>query len=114
MAKLTKRELDYLHPAAILRLKIEVQHWRKTPCWDGDPLLPVKVGKVCESLIERGYLERIDDRFYKNQATIRATKKCFELVCRECHGRGKVFNDDDIEIGDCPHCYSGLKQQGDA
>lgn len=113
MAKLTKRELDYIHPAAILRLKIEVQRWRKTPCWDGDHLLPVKVGKVCESLIERGYLKRIENGTYGG-ATISASEKAAALVCRECHGRGKVFNDDDIEIGECPHCYRGLKQQGDA
>ncbi|HEJ7039346.1 TPA: hypothetical protein SMF55_001058 [Serratia liquefaciens] len=113
MEKLTKRELDYIHPAVINRLKIEVQSWRKTPCWDGDHLLPVKVGKVCESLIERGYLKRIENGTYGG-ATIYASKKADALVCRKCHGRGKVFNDDDTELGECPHCYRGLKQQGDA
>jgi hypothetical protein len=114
MARLTKREPDYIRPAVIYGWRIEVQHWRKTPCWDGDGLMPVRVGRLCQSLIDGGYLERIEDRFYKNQATIKATQKGFELACRKCSGKGKIFNDDDIEIGDCPHCYCGLKQQGDA
>ncbi|WP_447872045.1 hypothetical protein [Serratia fonticola] len=114
MAKLTKRELDYIHPAVVFGWKIEIQHWRKIPCWDGDYLMPVKVGKMCESLIERGYLERLDDHYYKNQATIRATRKGFALECLECRGKGKTFDDDSNETGDCPHCYRGLKQRGDA
>lgn len=104
---LSKKELDYLYPAVIHGLKIEIEHWRKTAHWDGETLMPVKVGKMCESLIKRGYLERINDRHYKNHATIRATEMALKLRCWKCH-QGQIYDDNNEVIGDCPHCYRGL------
>lgn len=105
--KLTKPEMDFLHPAIVLKLKIEVLSWRKTPCWDGDYMMPVKVGKMCESLIKRGYLIRNETGTFGG-ATIYSSKKSDALICRECHGNGKLFDDNDREIGTCPNCYRGI------
>lgn len=97
MSKLTKRERNFLRPAAMYGWKIEC--WRgRTPCWDGDSLLPVKVGPVCESLIQKGYLERLDIVF----PVIRPTPKAKALRC-SC-GNGRICNDDGEEIGQCEKC----------
>ena len=104
--------MDYIQPAVIHGLKIEIEHWRKTAHWDGETLMPVKVGKMCESLIVRGYLERINDYRYENHATIRATNKALKLRCWKCY-QGQSFNDDNELIGDCPHCYRGMVEGGE-
>lgn len=107
MPKLSKRELDFILPAVLYGWKIELQHWLRTPHWEGDKDCPVKVGKVCEALIQDGYLVRYDDSHYPNQATIRATPKGYALKCRKC-SKGELYDDNDEKIGNCPHCYRGL------
>ncbi len=96
---LNKRERDFLKPAIVHFWEIEISPWRKSALWDGDALLPVRVGKMAESLIERGYLERVS--LGMGRETIRATAKSKSLRCYRCsYGR----------IGDnkCPHCDGGI------
>lgn len=97
MSKLTKRERDFLRPAVRYGWQIECWPTRR-PCWDGDSILPVKVGPVCESLIQKGYLERLNIVF----PVIRPTQKAKDLRCW-CAG-GKIYNDDDEVIGRCEKC----------
>ncbi len=104
---LTKKEIAFILPAVLYRWRITIQHWQKNPCWDDDPQMPVKIGKVCESLIERGYLERVMDSHYPNHGFIRSTQKADDHRCKQCH-HGEVYDNNDIAIGKCPYCYRGL------
>ncbi|EDM2883738.1 hypothetical protein CQO09_16225 [Salmonella enterica subsp. enterica serovar Typhimurium] len=114
MPKLNKREREYLRPAIVFGYEIEVRPYRAVQRWDGDDLLPVRVGKMAESLVERGYLEEVgkSDRHWWS---IRATEKAKRLKCRadRC-SNGRLYNDDDEEIGDCPVCGgTGINHEKD-
>lgn len=103
-----KAERKFLRPAVVFGWKIEIVPWRKTPLWDGDSMAPVKVGKLAESLIERGYLERVN--MGRGMETIRATHKAKALKCNagSC-SYGKFIDGDGQEVGDCPHCDGGIQ-----
>jgi len=112
--KLNKREVEYIRPAVLFGWQIYIHTYTPTATWDDDPMMPVKVGKMCDSLIRRGYLETIN---IGRTTYIRATNKAKQLSCPTCSGRGKIFDDNDIEIGNCSRCNNGMLQQqvkGDA
>jgi hypothetical protein len=69
---LNKREREFLKPAIVHGWEIEISPFRKTALWDGDSLLPV-IGTMAESLIKRGYLERVSMGFGRD--IIRATAR---------------------------------------
>lgn len=102
---LNKRERDFLRPAIVHWWEIEISPNRKTALWDGDSLLPVKVGAIAESLISRGYLERVSMGFGRD--IIRATDKSKKLHCYHC-AYGKVINKKGQQGEDCPHCDGGI------
>lgn len=105
---MNKRERAFLRSAVVFGWSIETVPWRKTSLWDGDTLLPVTVGKVAESLIERGYLECVS--MGQGVEIIRATHKAKALKCNagSC-SYGKFIDEDGQEAGDCPHCDGGIQ-----
>ncbi|MCT4705872.1 hypothetical protein MUA03_08125 [Enterobacteriaceae bacterium H16N7] len=102
MKPLTRRERKYLQPAIVYGWEIHLWPGRKDGAWDADSILPVKVGKMAESLIARGYLERIE-------RVIRPTKKALALKCRrgDC-SHGRLYDENDMEAGRCPECEDGI------
>ncbi|EQA6233030.1 hypothetical protein ACX5DY_005015 [Enterobacter hormaechei] len=102
---LNKRERAFLSPAIVCWWEIEISPFRKTALWDGDSLMPVKVGAMAEDLIKRGYLERVSMGFGRD--IIRATKKAKDLHCYRC-SYGKVINKNGQRGEDCPHCDGGV------
>lgn len=94
---LTKRERNFLRPAVLYGWQIEFWPGCRS-YWEGDSILPVKVGPVCESLINKGYLERIDIVI----PSIRPTPKAKALRCW-CGG-GKTYDDYGYENGICQKC----------
>lgn len=99
--KITRRERDYIRPAIIYGWPI-VTYCNSRSCWDGDNLMPVAVGPMCEKLIDRGVLERLSE--YGLPEKIRATKRSKELKCNAegCY-EGKLYKEDDV-VGECKHC----------
>ena len=106
MKPLSKRELKYIQPAVVHGWEMEFWPGRKDALWDGDCHMPVKVGAMAESLIARGYLERIAH-------VIRATSKACALKCHTggCIG-GRLYDENNIEIGKCPECEDGIRPEG--
>ena len=102
---LNKREREFLKPAIVHFWEIEISPYRKTALWDGDSLLPVKVGVMAENLIKRGYLERVSMGFGRD--IIRATEKSKKLRCYRC-AYGRVINKNGQQGEDCPHCDGGV------
>jgi len=103
---LNKREREFLKPAIVHCWEIDISPVRKTALWDGDAMLPVKVGKMAEALIARGYLERVQMGY--GREIIRATEKAKSLRCWVC-SYGKVINEHGQQDGKCPHCEGGIK-----
>ena len=102
---LTKRERKFLHPAVVLGQEIYLRAGVQNGFWGGDCLMPVKVGKMTESLIKRGYLER-------SFSTIRATKKAKELHCKRGNcSEGQLYDDNDEPTGECPDCEDGMRRE---
>lgn len=102
---LNKRERDFLKLAIVHYWEIEISPHRKTALWDGDTLLPVKVGTMAEGLIERGYLERVAMGY--GRYIIRATDKSKKLRCYRC-AYGKVIDEHGQQGGNCPYCDGGV------
>lgn len=98
---LNKREKRFLQPAIVYGWKIEIWPSRKTPMWDGDPLFPVRLGPMFDSLLEREYLEKCFLGF-------RGTEKALAYKCRSCQGHGRLYDDNGIETGKCPDCENGV------
>lgn len=110
---MNKNERKFIQPAIVYDWKIEIVPWRKIPLWEGDSILPVKVGKICESLIEKGYLEKVD--MGRGMVTIRATNKAKALKCNApgcC--KGKTVDENGQESGDCQHCENGVIVQNNS
>ncbi|HBR3033950.1 hypothetical protein J6O57_12215 [Escherichia coli] len=105
---LNKREREFLKPAIVHLWEIEISPVRKTALWDGDSLLPVRVGAMAESLIKRGYLERVSMGFGRD--IIRATEKAKNLRCYRCSYGRTIKNGQ--QAGPCPHCDGGIKPEG--
>lgn len=97
---LNARERAYLQPAIVYGWQIEIWPGRSGGFWDGDSLMPVRIGSMADSLIKRGYLE-------KNVLGLRITAKAKAYACSECQ-RGYLYDHDDRELGPCPHCYKGV------
>ncbi|EDA9105922.1 hypothetical protein A4N98_04060 [Salmonella enterica subsp. enterica serovar Gdansk] len=111
---LNKREREFLKPAIVHYWEIEISPTRKTALWDGDPLLPVKVGVMAENLINRGYLERVSMGFGRD--IIRATDNAKKLRCYRC-SYGRVIDKRGQQGEKCPHCDGGVivnKTEGSA
>ena len=104
---LNKREREFLKPAIIHGCEIEISPFRKTALWDGDSVLPVRVGAMAENLIKRGYLERISLGFGRD--IIRATEKAKDLRCYRC-SYGRIIKKGQ-QAGPCPHCDGGIKPE---
>jgi len=102
---LNKRERAFLSPAIVCWWEIEISPFRKTALWDGDSLMPVKMGAMAEDLIKRGYLERVSMGFGRD--IIRATQKAKDLHCYRC-SYGKVINKNGQQGENCPHCDGGV------
>ncbi|WP_370428044.1 hypothetical protein AB9B86_10990 [Klebsiella michiganensis] len=103
---LNKREREYIKPAVIYDWEIHLWPGRKDGVWDGDKILPVKVGAMAESLIKRGYLERLG-------SVIRATEKTKALKCRTGNCLyGRLYDDNDVDSGECPDCDGGMMFEG--
>lgn len=105
MTKINKREAKFLQSAVVFGWEIEVSSRRQTQYWDGDTLLPVKIGKVAQGLISKGFLEEVGRKDINGYWVIRATKKAKSFICRGngCHS-GFVYNEYDIKTGVCPVC----------
>jgi len=97
------RELKFIRPAVVYGWQIHESPYGGTSYWDGDNLMPVKVGALAERLIEQGYLER--SGFHR----IFATPKAKALWCRApgCV-QGIIHDDNDQEVGECDACYKGI------
>lgn len=97
------RELKFIQPAVVYGWQIHESPYSHTAHWDGDILMPVKVGPIAESLIERGYLTRVSPH------RIYATPKARALKCRApgCIG-GMTHDDLGREVGECDACYKGI------
>ncbi|URC22815.1 hypothetical protein KASHIRA_02410 [Serratia phage vB_SmaM-Kashira] len=105
MSKINKREASFLQAAVVFGWEIEASPRRKTQYWDGDCLLPVKIGKVAEGLISKGYLEEVGKGGHSGFWIIRATKKAKAHVCRGngCH-QGFFYDESDMKVGPCQTC----------
>jgi hypothetical protein len=104
---LTKREKKLLSTAVVYGWEIEVWEGKKTGYWDADKIMPVKVGPIVRSLLEKGYLEHLDPLRYIS--FIRATEKAKALKCRN-HGcsSGRIYNDAGKLTCNCPCCEFGI------
>ncbi|EWF84172.1 hypothetical protein L373_04204 [Klebsiella michiganensis] len=61
---------------------------------------------MAESLIKRGYLERLG-------SVIRATEKTKALKCRAGNCLyGRLYDDNDVDSGQCPDCDGGMMFEG--
>jgi hypothetical protein len=102
MAGLTKAERKYLK-YFMKGWKIEAVGRSGNFAWGGDPLSPVKVGVVCNKLIDKGLLEKISNQ-------IRGTKSIEQYRCKakNCqNGRIEVYDieeDDHLDLGECVTC----------
>lgn len=99
--KLSLNELKFISPAVLYGWQVERwtnRNGNSTHYWQGDPLFPVRIGKVMEKLLSAGYMEKVDVVITCYKATVKA----HSLKCRACHN-GKIF-DGDKAIGDCAAC----------
>lgn len=102
MTVLSKVERKYLK-YFMKGWKIEMVGRSGNFAWDGDPLSPVKVGAVCNKLIEKGLLERLSNQ-------IRTTKEIEQFRCKAKHcqnGRIEKYDideDDHVDLGECVTC----------
>ena len=95
-----KREAKILQPALIFNWEIDRHPTNESiGWWDGDGSMPVKIGPVIKSLIDKGYL---DDE--KCQFTISATSKARELLCH-CYKPENAIKYSRL----CPDCIDGVK-----
>lgn len=112
MAKLTISDLKFISPAVIYNWQAEQWTNRNGNLvwyWQGDPLFPVKVGKVMHKLVSMGFMERLDIGI----PCYRATSKAHSLVCNNCH-KGRLFSDSDEDAGPCPVCHGlGIKWEAE-
>lgn len=102
---LTKQERKYIATAVIHNWTIQYVGFRGNACWDGDPLLPVKVGAVCKSLINKGLLEEFARDRYIRKSSLADKYECKNLHCRG--GRIEVYDEDEDEYdikGACSVC----------
>lgn len=103
---LTKCEKKLLSTAVVYGWYIEIWANKTTGHWDGDLLLPVRVGAVVQSLICKGYMEYLDNDLRLQR--IRATQKAKELRCWDCSSQGRIYDEEGMHIGDCPRCEFGI------
>lgn len=105
IVKLTKAERKFISPAISFGWNIVFSASKSNHHWDGDKLMPVKVGVVCEKLIEKGLLEKLE-----YSKIIRKTKLAANYICKAMHcnkGRIEVYDEDSDDYttkGDCPEC----------
>lgn len=106
--KLTTQQQKLIQPMVVFGWKA-YHHTRtnsKTAYWDDDPLMPVRIGPVMESLVAANLVERLDSIvgygivIYRLVAERRSQYQC------GC-SKGKIIDEDDNEIGKCSHCYHG-------
>lgn len=99
--KISKQERAYIYPALILRWRIEIFPNRKY-YWDGDKVMPVKVGVLCKQLVDKGLLNWVKVREWEH---ISVTDKANMFLCKSngCYN-GKIYNDNDEEIEKCTNC----------
>ena len=97
---LNARERAYLQPAIVYGWQIEIWPARSGGFWDGDSMMPVRIGPLADSLIKRGDLE-------KNVLGLRITAKAKAYECRECQ-KGYLYDINDNRVGPCPHCQKGV------
>lgn len=106
--ELNKRERKYISTAVSFGWEIYIEKNKATGYWDDDSILPVKVGALCEKLIEKGILEYILCGFISRiRATTLGRKfKCTAKNCR--HGQHIEYEDggygDEIKKGKCETC----------
>lgn len=93
---INKREQKFLVNAVVHDWKIHTYVFQETCHWDGAVVLPVRIGKVCEGLIDKGLLVR-------SGTQIMATKlgDSFKCICDA--GRLKIYNDYDELISSEKH-----------
>lgn len=108
MAKLNKRELQYLAPAVLYGWRIEKFHFYKQGRWDGDYLMPVSIGKVAQRLTKLGYFDKVDDKYYDNAFFLRATEKAKKLKCKACRNGWVLSEDDDCDDREQCSACSGI------
>jgi len=110
---MNKRERNFIHPAIYSGWEIEHCLGDSKGYWDGDKYMPVSVGAICKSLVDKGYLEAYKVHVGHTTTYYRATAKAKSLKCyNEMCSRGYIVNDDDyVTDVRCPHCEDGIKYE---
>jgi hypothetical protein len=107
--KLTKPERKFLATPVLFGWNA-TQNYNGYWHWDDDPMFPVKIGSVAESLVAKGCAEFLPNS-YRPKAYFRASLKGKEFKCRNrsCD-KGNLFTLNENDNGatctgeKCKHC----------
>ncbi len=102
---LTKTERKYISTAINFNYRIENVGTNGIGFWDGDKIMPVKVGSVCESLIQKGLLEEFAQTRYIRKTPLADDYKCKNRNCIK--GTIVVYDEEEDDYhkqGECPEC----------
>lgn len=100
---INRKQRDYLRSAVVFDCEIHRGRYghAKGFYWDGDKDFSVKVGPLCEKLIDLGLMARIKGHPFE---AIRSTSLANRLKCPEPNCTYGTTFDDDVESGTCQVC----------
>lgn len=102
--KLSKIERKFISPAIKYKWCLEESNRDGKFYWDGDKLLPCKVGPVCKRLVEKGLLYYLGISGWREE--IRPTDLAFyyECMANGCTD-GFVYDDSSDDATKCLDCF---------
>ncbi|MND11839.1 hypothetical protein D3C87_616270 [compost metagenome] len=105
---LTKRQQKLLQPMVVYDWKIyhDTSRNAATGFFDDDPIMPVRIGPVMQSMVDKRLVERIEGLYGRGIVVYRLTAGTkMKYLCGCQHG--KIVNEIGAVVGQCPRCYLG-------